>query len=101
MLNASSVGATIRFDDVPLVPGVVELLESGMWPGGSARNWRAVRDQVVSQRGDLDLKLLADAQTSGGLLVAVGDSDVHDYLERVPGAVVIGQLTSEKSLKVA
>lgn len=101
MLDASDVGADIILDDVPLLTGVTELAKKGMWSEGSARNWRAVRDSVESSFPDHRLKLLADAQTSGGLLVALDDSAVDAYLERVPGAVVVGRLTSEKSIGVA
>jgi len=71
-----------------------------MWPGGSSRNLVAVIDDVVSERDVEEIKLLADAQTSGGLLVALPADGVDRYVEIVDGAAAIGSLTSEKSLQV-
>lgn len=89
MLDASGVGAVIG--EVPVLDGVAGLLEAGYFPGGSERNLEAVRSRV---RGDLArLRLLADAQTSGGLLVAVPDAGMDAYLEAVAGAVRIGEFT--------
>jgi selenophosphate synthase len=59
-----------------------------------------VSDDVVSKRAEEEIKILADAQTSGGLLVALSPGDVDQYMELVEDAVVIGSLTSEKSLEV-
>jgi selenide, water dikinase len=72
MLNASDAGAELRLDQVPVVEGVWDLLRAGIYPGGSQRNLDHVSPRV--DWGDLDAAeqlLLADAQTSGGLLIAV------------------------------
>ena len=72
MLNASDVGATLRLSQVPVVEGVWDLLHADIYPGGSRRNHAHVSARV--DWGDLDeyeQLLLADAQTSGGLLIAV------------------------------
>ena len=80
MLRASGVGAQIDADAVPLIEGTRESVDAGYVPGGSRRNLDWVRPHVESTRVEDVLVLLADAQTSGGLLV-VGE---------VPGAPVIG-----------
>lgn len=100
MCDASGLGAEIVFDRVPVLTGAAELLADGMWPGGSRRNLLALLKDIVSERSDEEIKILADAQTSGGLLVALAPSDVDRFQELVDDAVVIGSLTSEKSLKV-
>jgi len=72
MLIASDAGAELRFDAVPVIEGVWDLLRAGIYPGGSRRNLDHVSPRVAW--GDLDdaeQLLLADAQTSGGLLIAV------------------------------
>lgn len=90
MLEASGVGATIA--EVPVMEGVIGLLGDGHYPGGSERNLESVRSLV---KGDLSrLRLLADAQTSGGLLVAIPDDGLNRYLDAVPGAVRIGEFTA-------
>jgi selenide,water dikinase len=76
MLNASDAGAELRLDHVPVVDGVWDLLRAGIYPGGSRRNLDHVSPRV--DWGDLDdaeQLLLADAQTSGGLLIAVAPED--------------------------
>jgi len=72
MLQASGAGAHLHLARVPLVDGVWELARSGCYPGGSLRNLAHVAPSV--DWGDLDEAeqiVLADAQTSGGLLIAV------------------------------
>ncbi len=83
LARASGVTAVIDHSAVPLIEGTREALRAGYLPGGSRRNLAWVAPQ--SDFGDLaedELLLLADAQTSGGLLVA----------GEVPGAPVIGEL---------
>jgi selenide,water dikinase len=67
---ASGLAATVVAGDVPTLPGVDALLAEGTVPGGTLRNLDFVRPHVDA-RGEVDdrlLTLLADAQTSGGLL---------------------------------
>lgn len=82
MCRASGLGAVIDSAAVPLVEGAAEALRDGYVSGGTRRNLDWVRDQLSPGPGvDEDqLLLLADAQTSGGLLV-VGE---------LPGYPVIG-----------
>jgi len=99
VVTASGVGATIRADDVPVLDGVRELVAAGVYPGGSQRNLAAVRPLLA--RNDADettLKVLADAQTSGGLLISVA-ADRADALvtalarEGTLRTAVIGEIT--------
>ncbi len=70
MLAASGgLGAILDPEAVPVIPGTRQLLEQGMFPGGSQRNLEAVAGLI--DVGDPTARLLADAQTSGGLLIAV------------------------------
>ena len=69
---------------MPVIEGVRESMAAGYLPGGSRRNLDWVRPHVDSDRDEDTLVLLADAQTSGGLLV-VGE---------IPGAPVIGHTTA-------
>jgi selenide,water dikinase len=98
MCEASNVGATVRMSDVPVLDGVGDLLEQGAWAGGSKRNLEAVVEFVRS--ADLDIRILADAQTSGGLLVSLHVSDADAYLRAVPGAVAIGQISEGAGIAV-
>jgi selenide,water dikinase len=72
LTSGSSVGARLRFDDVPFLDGVEALARADVIPGGTRRNHAGVAEIV--RWGELDevrQLMLADAQTSGGLLIAV------------------------------
>lgn len=72
MLEASGVAAAISAD-VPVMARVRELVAAGAIPGGTARNLATAGDWVSFAAGvDTTTRaVLADAQTSGGLLIAV------------------------------
>lgn len=83
LLRASGVGAVLDSAAVPVLAGAWESLRDGYVSGGTLRNLDWVRPHLDVTGGSVDeevLLMLADAQTSGGLLV-VGE---------VPGAPVIG-----------
>ena len=99
---ASGCGATVDVAAVPLIDGVSELAQAGMIAGGTQRNHAFVAPSV--DFGTLDATtqlLLADAQTSGGLLLAVGAEQVGELVDalRARGtlaAAVIGELTESE-----
>ncbi|MBW0113022.1 selenide, water dikinase SelD, partial [Pseudonocardia sp. KRD-182] len=69
MAAASGVDAEVDVGAVPFLDGVRELAAAGTVPGGSRRNREWVAPQVDADGADeLDVLVLADAQTSGGLL---------------------------------
>src|SRR4029434_6619454 len=72
MCRASDAGAAIELNRVPLLPGVDELVRTGIATGASARNWAGYGNDVDLPATDRDAvrALLTDPQTSGGLLVA-------------------------------
>ena len=69
MAEGSGVDVDLRASAIPVLPGVPELVTSGLIPGGSRRNlaWAGERMQVDGV-DDSVIIILADAQTSGGLL---------------------------------
>ena len=81
MLRASGVGAVLYAAAVPYLDGARSALAAGFVSAGTRRNLDWVRPHLDPEVGEDELLLLADAQTSGGLLV-VGE---------LPGAPVIGQ----------
>lgn len=90
MCVASGVAATVEVGAVPVLSGALMLLEEGMWAGGSQRNLDSVRADVTTDLDESAWKHLADAQTSGGLLVALPSDRVEGYTRAVPGATRIG-----------
>ena len=97
MLAASGVAAEVDARAVPVIDGVRELLAAGMVAGGTQRNHAFVRDDVDwGGLADDEQLLLADAQTSGGLLLAVAAEPRPSWCRRLRehdtlAAAVIGK----------
>lgn len=81
MCEGSNLQATIEFDKVPTMDVLSEYLEQGCIPGGTNRNWSSYRHKIAGNDTSLDQKtaILADPQTSGGLLVAVNESQTGEF----------------------
>ena len=98
---ASGVAAEVDAARVPLLPFAARLAAAGHLPGGTRRNLTDL-EPLLDREGDVDdvtLALLCDAQTSGGLLIAVAPEAVDDLLGRLrdagtPAAVEIGSLVA-------
>ena len=74
-----------------MLPGTRASIAAGTLTGGAARNASYLEPLVdYGSCTDNERALLVDPQTSGGLLVAVPQEKVYDYLSRVDGAVVVG-----------
>jgi selenide,water dikinase len=84
MARASGVQAVIDAASVPYLDGARQALRDGFVSGGTRRNLEWVRPFLESSVSQDELLLLADAQTSGGLLVA----------GEVPGAPVVGEFVA-------
>ena len=80
MLVASQVSAEIDSSAVPVLEGVPGLADENVIPGGSLRN-RASAEPHTDGFTELELRLFTDAQTSGGLLIAVEPSRLGDLLD--------------------
>lgn len=68
--EGSGLGATVRFDKVPLLPNVKKYREMGCVPGGTRRNFESY-GHLLAPMEPMVQDILCDAQTSGGLLCAV------------------------------
>jgi selenide, water dikinase len=93
MLHTSGVSARLNLSAVPLIPGVRELAKFSV-PGGTRANLRYVSDKIVWAKGitEDEKLMLADAQTSGGLLIAVPRDKLDALLN---GLAARGVLTKE------
>ena len=92
MARASGVTAVVDSAAVPYLDGARSSYAEGYVPGGSRRNLDWVRPHLRSEVGEDELVLLADAQTSGGLLVAgelPGHPVVGEVVEAGEHAVVV------------
>jgi len=98
LLAASGVSARISSQAVPILPGAMELARIQQFPGGSLRNMEDVKADVTFPKGmpEVHRLLLADAQTSGGLLMAVPSEALEELLGHLkrttPAAAVIGKI---------
>ena len=98
MALASGVSASVDMEAVPLLPGVVDLVENGFVAGGTERNLDFLQPTLVGG-STTERLILCDAQTSGGLLfscdsVAALDA-VNELNETGHFAAVIGHLEPE------
>ncbi len=104
MVQASGCAAEVWLDAIPLLDGAVELVDSGvessLQPGNEAVLENV--ELVGLSPSDAKLRLLMDPQTSGGLLVGVGEGKAGALLNalRETGysqAAIVGQVTSNES----
>jgi selenide,water dikinase len=107
LLRASGVTATLRWAGIPLISGAVDLATRGHVPGGTRRN-------LADTAADVDWGpgvpqpvriLMADAQTSGGLLLCVAPARVSELLDRLggraPAAAVIGVVAEGRAGEIS
>ena len=97
MLVSSGVAAEVDRDRVPRLPGVEAMLAAGEVPGGTRRNLDHVRPHLSADGvPESDLVLLADAQTSGGLLLSMEPTAAEEVVARLRGdghaAAVVGRV---------
>jgi selenide,water dikinase len=85
MAEGSGYSAKINFRSVPLISDrLIEYVEMGSVPGGTNRNWDSYGHKVHFHDGQnqiLQKNILADPQTSGGLLISVSKDAVKDVIE--------------------
>ncbi len=97
---ASGVGAHVEIANVPVIDGVRDLLRAGMTAGGTQRNHAFVADHVDWGALEIDEQyLLADAQTSGGLLLAAAPERAEALVTALTqrntlAAAIIGRTTA-------
>ena len=108
LLTASGAAAEVQAAAVPLLARARELAERGAIPGGTRRNLESLSDAVEFAPGiDESTKLLlADAQTSGGLLIALPEPQVQALRaalqrERAPTAAQIGRVVAGPAGRIA
>lgn len=100
MATESYKAITIKKTQVPVLPRVRELAEAGMVPGGSKNNLQHVKASVHFDKtiDAIDQLILADAVTSGGLLMSAHERDALSILESLKlkgiDAKVIGEVTA-------
>ena len=103
MAKASHTVFEFEAEAVPLLPGALGAYLRGNVPGGSAANFNYVKPylQVVGEVAEPILGLMADAQTSGGLLIAIAEEKVTELMKLLPeflGApAIIGRVQAKET----
>jgi selenide,water dikinase len=99
--RGSKLEAEVFFDRLPIIPEALDWAKQGVATGASDRNWKGYGHEVALPAGfaDWQRKLIADPQTSGGLLVSCAPQAVGQVLEefRKRGfaeAALIGEIDS-------
>ncbi len=99
MALAAGVIIAIEAEKVPLLPEVIDALKTGLMPAGSFsnRSFCASHVHAVPSADPLMLDILADAQTSGGLLISLPPDEASDLVDTLKArgishAAVIGHV---------
>jgi selenide,water dikinase len=107
LAQASRVGLEIYTSEVPILPGAFELAEKNFFSGGSIANFEYVKPYVrfASMVNKTWQILLCDAQTSGGLLIAIHKNKAEKLLNAfyrtgIREAKIIGRVIKGKGLQV-
>ncbi len=101
MARASNVTLEINSTAMQFLPGAVDYVKQGAIPGGLNNN-RAFSEADVAVDGVAEelMHLLYDPQTSGGLLIALPESDATALEEKLDTAYRVGRVTSKQSRSI-
>jgi selenide,water dikinase len=104
MALSSGVDVEIIWDDIPLFPGVLEYAAAGILPGAIERNKESCGERIVPSDAlpQEMVDLCYDAQTSGGLLIAIAENDANDFLKAlhkdgISTAAIVGKVLAKGS----
>ena len=97
MMRASNTTGRLMRSALPVLPGVVELLEDEVAPGGTHRNLESCAESVSWSDGvtEIDKLLMCDPQTSGGLLFSLPEDAVDGLLADLNRRGVVGTVVGE------
>jgi AhpD family alkylhydroperoxidase len=104
MALSSNVDVEVIWDDIPLFPGVLEYAAAGILPGAIERNKESCGDRIVADESlpQEMVDMCYDAQTSGGLLIAIAENDADAFLKAlhdagVSAAAIVGRVLKKGS----
>lgn len=109
MAKASHLGAKILLPDVPVIPETWNLIKNkpGVVPGGTQKNLEFLREDLIINPGisEVDLLVLSDAQTSGGLLISVTEEKLPNLLQGLKEAgvqtiAIVGKMVQDDLFKL-
>lgn len=111
MAEGSGLSAIVDFSSVPLISkDLIEYVNQGSVPGGTNRNWDSYGHKVFIEKNEtasLYKNILADPQTSGGLLISVDKNSYEQVVSILKESGLgdfsnpIGEITEKKSFAVS
>lgn len=108
MMKSSNKSAIIWNNKIPVFSGSKDLLKKDIYPAGTIRNLEYVEKYIdfPSNLSPIEKKLLADPQTSGGMLMAVPEKNLNkvtDFLENNDSKKIeiIGEITEQKNYSIS
>ena len=108
MAAASKVDMELAWEDLPLLPGVLDCVAAGIVPGAVERNRESSGDALAAIEG-VDpawIDILFDAQTSGGLLISLPGAAAESLVARLRAegmeeAAVVGRVVAEGTGRIS
>ena len=102
MCGGSNLTAHINFDQIKFLGGVFEMAQNNIVPGGSKRNLEYISEKIKFNDNIAEFQklMLADAQTSGGLLISCPDDRYEEFLKVLSweiNAFEIGTMTNREN----
>ncbi len=104
MALSSGADVEVIWDEIPLFPGVLEYAAAGILPGAIERNKESCGNRIIaSEKLPQEMvDICYDAQTSGGLLIAIAKDDADNFLKAlhidgITDATIIGEVTQKGS----
>ncbi len=108
MMKASGTGAKLTYAHIPLISEALQFASGDTVPGGSKSNRKFLAPfvQIHPAISEEHATLIFDAQTSGGLILAVHPQEAeallrHLHQEGVEAASIIGEVTSGEAGKIS
>ncbi|MEP7195417.1 MAG: selenide, water dikinase SelD [Saprospiraceae bacterium] len=103
MCEASDLRAILHYVNLPLLdPAIYDYIEQGSIPGGTYRNWKSYGSKIDLNNEEW-FKIIADPQTSGGLLIAVDPQYQMEFEECLKTSAVevslIGNFVTKESIE--
>jgi selenide, water dikinase len=103
MCEGSNVSAEIEYSKIPIIPEALEYLEKKSIPGGTNRNWDSYGNKI-NELTEERRNILADPQTSGGLLIAAEHGKENEFLsimkEKGYPIAAFGKITEKKEKSI-
>lgn len=106
MANGSDVTFELDVNNIPILAGTRELAEKGIIPGGSKENrrWLDTLVEYESNITDVEMSILCDSITSGGLLISLPAAEATRYVELMLNngafATIIGTVAEKREKSV-